>query len=77
MRKWPRLRAIWRWAVLEIVPACVGWAVVAAIFSLTSHHFDTRYWAEFAIFCVVFTTGFSLRRHLRTRRSVMRGPDKG
>ena len=75
MRTWLRLRAIWRWAVREIVPACVGWGVVAAILSLTSHHFDTRYWAEFAIFCVVFTAGFSLRRHLRTRRSVMRGPD--
>lgn len=76
MRKWLRLRAFWRQWAEEIVPACVGWAVVAAIFSLTSHHFDTRYWAQFAIFCVIFTAGFSLRRHLRTRRTVMRGPDK-
>jgi hypothetical protein len=77
MRKWLRLRAIWRWAVKEIVPVFVGWAVVAAIVSLTSHTFDTRYWAEFAIFCVIFTAGFSLRRHLRTRRNVTGGPDKG
>jgi hypothetical protein len=44
MRKWLRLRAFWRQWAEEIVPACVGWAVVAAISSFTSHHFDTRYW---------------------------------
>jgi hypothetical protein len=36
-----------------------------------------RYWAQFAILCVIFTAGFSLRRHPRTRRSAVRGPDKG
>jgi ABC-type transport system involved in Fe-S cluster assembly fused permease/ATPase subunit len=77
VRKWLGLRAIWRWAVQTIVPAFVGMAVVAAIIWLTSHHFDIRYWAELAIFCVIFTAGFPLRRHLRTRRSAMRGPDKG
>ena len=76
MGKWLRLRAFWRQWAAEIVPACVGWAVVVAIFSPTSHHFDTRNWAEFATFYFIFTAGFSLRRHLRTRRTVMRGPGK-
>ncbi len=71
------LRAIRRWAVLEIVPAFVGIAVVAAIIWLISHHFDIRLWAELAICYVIFTAGFSLIRHLWTRRSAMRGLDKG
>lgn len=77
MRKRLDRRAIWRWAVQDVGPALLGIAVVAAIIGLTSHHFDIRWWAEDAILCVIFTAGFSLRRHLRTRRSAVRKPDKG
>jgi hypothetical protein len=71
------LRSIWRWTVLEIAPAFVGVAAVAVIIWLISHHFDIRSWVELAIFYVIFSSGASFVRHLRTRRSVVRGPDNG
>jgi len=59
------------------VPASVGrWLLAVTRVFGTAPALRHRYWAQFAILCVIFTAGFSLRRHPRTRRSVVRGPDK-
>jgi hypothetical protein len=71
------LRSIWRWTAVEIVPAFVGVAVVAMIIWLISHHFNIRSWVELATFYVIFSSGGSFIRHLRTRRSPVRGSDNG
>jgi hypothetical protein len=72
VRKWLDLRAIWRWTVRDVGPAFLGWGVVAAVVTLASHHFESRYWVRWAIGCVIFTAGFSLMRLLRPRRNTMR-----
>jgi hypothetical protein len=54
----------------------VGSAVAVAIFTLASHHFEGQYWVRWAILCVIFTTGFSLSRHLPRRRNTIRTPGK-
>jgi FtsH-binding integral membrane protein len=66
------LRAIWRWTALEIVPTFAGVAAMAAIIWLISRHFDLWLYAQLAIFLVIFSAAFSLRRRLRTRRSPVR-----
>jgi hypothetical protein len=59
------------------MPAFVGVAVVAAIIWLISRHFDIRMWAELVIFYLIFSAGYSSVRRLRTRRTAVRGSDKG
>jgi hypothetical protein len=76
VRKRVDLRAIWRWAVRDVGPGLVGSAVAVAIFTLASHHFEGQYWVRWAILCVIFTTGFSLSRHLPRRRNTIRTPGK-
>ena len=71
------LRAVWRWAALEVVPSFAVIAVMATIFWLIGDHIGIRVWAELAFFLVIFTAGFSLVRHRWMRRSAMRGPGKG
>jgi hypothetical protein len=62
-------RAIRRWVALEILPALVVFAVVAAIVRVISHGFDLRLWLELAFFYVVFTAAVAAVRHLRADRA--------
>jgi hypothetical protein len=66
------LRAVWRWAVIEVLPVFVVLSVVVAVICLISHRF-IGYWAELPIYYVVFAAGFALIRHLWTRRAVRTG----